>query len=238
MPVKNRVKNYLPRVTYHIYNRGIDGREIFGDEADYEQFVQILGKYLVKPQPVEETIYKKERPYLARHREMMNLADEVELMALCLMPDHLHLLIWQKTADGMEKLMRRVATNYVMHYNRKYKRSGPLFENVYRAVVVPDGETAVWMSKYIHLNPVSRQVRRYGLVETVSGSMPGYYMYSSYKNYLGEGGLGVDDNLINTKRIIGWFGKSKLGGKGRTYRKFVEEPVGSWQEVLGGLLLE
>ena len=116
----------------------------------------------------------------------MNLADEVEMLAMCLMPGHFHFLIWQNTADGMKKLMQRAITHYSMYYNRKHQRSGPLVQNVYRATVVQPGEEAVQVSKYIHINPVSRQVKRFGLVETSAGSNPEYYIYSSYGNYLGK----------------------------------------------------
>src|SRR3972149_1025699 len=107
MPSKNRIKIYLSSTTYHIYNRGIDGREVFSEEEDYQKFLGILERYLVRGLENKESIYKSERPYLRRKKEMMSLADEVELLAICLMPDHFHLLIWQMTAGGMKKLMQR-----------------------------------------------------------------------------------------------------------------------------------
>jgi len=238
MPSKNRIKHYSPGGTYHIYNRGIDGREIFGDEEDYSQFVSVLERYLGEQVQTKESIYKKERPYLALHRQHMMLAEEVELLAICLMPDHFHMLIWQKNLDGMKKLMRRVITNYVMYYNNKYKRSGTLFENVYRAVTVEPGEQGVLVSKYIHTNPMTRQVKRFGLVETSSGSNPEYYMYSSYANYLEKNNSGINPGIIKTEKIRSWFHQSKWSDRGKSYQKFVEEPVANWNEVLGGLVIE
>ncbi len=185
MPSRNRIKKYLPATIYHIYNRGIDGREIFKDSEDYEYFLELLKRYLEEFSPEVSERYKTIRPYLARHRQQMNLHRELDLLCYCLLPDHFHLLIRQNTADGITKLMRRVFTNYVMYFNKKNKRHGTLFENVYRAVIVPDTEQLIDLTKYIHLNPVSRVVRRYGPVATVSTADPEYYMYSSYKNFLG-----------------------------------------------------
>ena len=168
----------------------------------------------------------------------MSLAGEVEILALCLMPDHFHMLVWQKTGEGMKKLMQRAVTYYSMYYNRKYQRSGPLFENVYRAMIVQPGEPGLLVSKYIHTNSVTRQVKRFGLVETTSGLNPEYYMYSSYANYLEKDTAGVNPEMIKTEKVNQWFRQSKWGKAGETYSKFVEDPVTNWEEVLGELMLE
>lgn len=237
MPARNRIKKYFPNSVYHIYNRGIDGRIIFADEEDYHKFLEVLEKYLTREDEEKDSIYKKERPYLKKKKEQMNLTDDAKMLALCLRPDHFHLLIWQKTEAAMTALMRRAITHYSMYYNRKYQRSGPVFENVYRAVGVEPGEKALLMTKYIHTSPESRQIKRFGLVETSAGFNPEYYLYSSYGSYLGNEVSGVNREMIDTARVIGWLKTSRWGKEGKTYRQFAQEPVADWNEVLGGLLL-
>ena len=186
MPAKNRLKTYAVGGVYHIYNRGYEGREVFKTDEDFNYFKDCLRRYAGKYEEVTDPRYKSDRPYIRQHKREMNLAGEVAIWAYCLLPDHFHLLVHQSSESGMVKLMRRVMTNYVMYFNRRYHRKGILFENVYRAVLVPDEERVVSLSKYIHLNPAARVVKKYGLVATISSQTPEYYMYSSYPDYVGE----------------------------------------------------
>ncbi len=59
--------------------------------------------------------------------------NDVELLAFCLMPNHYHLLIYQQSNDAMTRLMRSIATSYSGYFNRKYKRVGRLFQDVFKA---------------------------------------------------------------------------------------------------------
>lgn len=190
MPAKNRIKKYVEGGYYHIYNRGIEGREIFGDEQDYKTFLTTLKRYLEPYSGETRDGFKKDRPSILTHKQRMSLDSEVTLLAYCLMPNHFHLLVKQRIGDGITKLMRRVCTNYSMYFNRKYGRKGGLFESVYKAVSVSSEVQLANLSRYIHLNPMKVAKRRYGLVETVVGSKPEEYPYSSLRRYLGlEEGL-------------------------------------------------
>jgi putative transposase len=185
MPAKYRRKTYQTEGVYHIYSKGINEMRIFRDENDYGNFMDTLARYLLPYQERTDSRYKTERPYIRRHRQMMNLTEEVKLLGFNLMPDHFHLVIWQKDSEGMTKFMRRILTNYVMYYNFKYKRRGNLFEGVYRAIFVPKDQRLLVLLKYLHLEVSTRLVRRYGLIETSNGPPPEYYLYSSYQDYLG-----------------------------------------------------
>ena len=167
MPAKNRIKRYIEGGYYHIYNRGIDGREIFADEQDYRTFLYTLKRYLEPYMGETREGFKKDRPSILTHKQRMSLDGNVALLAYCLMPNHFHLLVKQKSKDGITKLVRRVCTNYAMYFNHKYERKGVLFESVYKAVAVTGEEQLINLSRYIHLNPVNVVKRRYGLVETV-----------------------------------------------------------------------
>jgi len=58
MPAKNTIKTYTEHGHYHIYNRGVDKRDIFLDDHDYQTFLSLLKTYLsppVKPDPSSPT---------------------------------------------------------------------------------------------------------------------------------------------------------------------------------------
>jgi len=168
-----------------------------------------------------------------RHKQKMRLEGEVELMAFCLMPDHIHFLVRQVSDDGIVKFMRRVFTKYVMYYNEKYHRRGGLFEGVYKGVLVPDWKTAVYLSRMIHLNPVTKTVRRYGPVETVTGSQPEDYLYSSYQYFLKR----VDRGVVSPRRVIEEFERQFLD-RWSNYSQFVRDPKLRMDEMVADLMLD
>ena len=106
MPAKNRVKEYQNNSYYHLFNKGLDGREIFKDDDDMNVFERILANYL------ERDTHGYLKATIAKRREDMYLGDEVKIIAYCLMSDHFHMVVWQGQKDGVTKLMRRVNTAY------------------------------------------------------------------------------------------------------------------------------
>lgn len=220
MPVKHRIKKFQIGGIYHIYSRSWEGREVFRDDEDYENFLGWLKRYVLSVNPEVGFGYKVGRPYRIRHMRDMNLAGVVEVWAYCLMPDHFHLLVRQYREKGIAELMRRMLTGFVMDYNRKYKRRGMLWDGVYRAALVEEGEV-LEATRRIHLNPVTRMVRRFGPVKTVTGSRPGEYLYSSYRNYVEE----RNEEWVKAERVLAMAGgvekyKELVGrekGDGRRY---------------------
>ena len=155
MPAKNSIKKFVENGYYHLYNRGVEKRDIFSDKQDYAVFLSLLKKYL-------SCLGSDPHP----------LAYELNLLAFCLMPNHFHLLVKQHTRDGITKLIRAVCTNYVTYFNNKYERVGTLFQGKYKAILVETDAYLLHLSRYIHLNPYP-------------GSDPRMYNYSSYSYYLG-----------------------------------------------------
>jgi len=151
MPARNIVKSYIENGYYHIYNRGVEKRDIFLDEQDCKVFLHYLKLYL---SPIEE-LRELNLPGLRILRFIrLNLSQEVNLLAFSLMPNHIHLQIKQTTKDGIVKFMRRLSTSYVMYFNRKYQRVGALFQNTYKAVLIESDPHLLHLSRYVHLNPI------------------------------------------------------------------------------------
>lgn len=99
MPAKNSVKQFIENGYYHLYNRGVEKRNIFLDEQDFAVFLNYLKKYL-DPTPGSDPNWG-----------LKTLSGEVDLITFCLMPNHFHLLAKQTTKNGITKLMRAICTN-------------------------------------------------------------------------------------------------------------------------------
>lgn len=195
MPSKNIIKEYVDEAYYHLYNRGVAKQVIFLDEQDYKTFLSYLKIYLSK---------KDESQKIAPTRQLKNFFEELTLLAYCLMPNHFHLLVWQKNQRTMANFMRSVGTKYSRYFNKKYNRVGPVFQSRYKAVLVRRENQFIYLSKYIHRNPLPTRTDLVG------------YKYSSYLNYLGL----VNQTWVNETEILSYF--SKLNPK-ELYKEFVEE---------------
>ena len=142
MPSRNRVKAYIPKSYYHIYNRGLNKQHVFVDNYDYSVFLNLLKRYLSKEPAKDKT-----------GREYQSLYGQLELVAFCLLPNHFHLLIYQSNPEAITRLMRRVGTAYSMYFNKRHKRNGTLFQERFKASYISRDEYLLHISRYIHLNP-------------------------------------------------------------------------------------
>lgn len=218
MPSKYRIKTFTVGKIYHIYNRGLDDREVFGGGDEFELLEQLLKRYLTDYAPEQNSRFKGEKPYRVRHKQEMVLRGKVDLLAYCLMPDHMHLLLAEKETGAITRLLRRILTFYSMEYNRKRKRRGPVFLGTYKAVEVEGEEMLKAVSRLIHLNPVVKSIRRFALVETVAGSRLDEYRYSSYQDYVS----GQRREWVNPMPILDLFGGDNTQGR-QAYRNYVEK---------------
>lgn len=77
----------------------------------------------------------------------------MDIGAYCLMPNHFHFLVREKVDDGISLYMRKLLTAYAMYFNKKYKRTGRLYENVFKSNYVGKEGYLKYLYSYIHLNP-------------------------------------------------------------------------------------
>ncbi|MBI2268315.1 MAG: transposase [Candidatus Blackburnbacteria bacterium] len=157
MPSKNSVKEYVTTGYYHIYNRGVEKRLIFQDQQDYGVFLSYLKTYLLpanKDLLMEQLGNQSTSPYekdrIRKLLRLNNFATDIILVAYCLMPNHFHILIKQNNQSAIDPFMNSLGTRYTMYFNSKYKRVGPLYQDVYKAVLVKTDEQLLHLSRYIH----------------------------------------------------------------------------------------
>lgn len=143
MPSKNIVRSFSSNSFYHIYNRGADKQIIFRDDADYRYFSNLFSRHL-GPKATEDKYGREYKFY----------GDKIDAIAFCWMPNHYHLLVFQKDEERtIVELMQSVGTAYTMYFNKKYRRRGRLFETHYKSSLIDDDSYFAHISRYIHLNP-------------------------------------------------------------------------------------
>jgi len=212
MPSKNALKTYVDNGYYHIFNRGVEKRSIFLDQQDYEQFLNYLNEYL---QPKDDQSFfnklshpglrSREKDKIIRMMRMNNFSGEISLIAYALMPNHFHLLVKQKNSVSINTFMRSLCTRYVQFFNRKYQRVGPLFQGVYKAVLIKDQSHYLHLSRYMHAQTLKFTDVDHNIVQP-----------SSYPEYIGD----RKTAWVHPQEILSFFNNSYPA---LSYAQFVSE---------------
>jgi len=136
---------------YHIYNRGVEKRNIFLDGADYFRFVLGMREFN-DINPACKLCRFQEMPDIKFQQDREPI---VKFICYSLMPNHYHFLVQQIEDGGISKFMQKLGTGYTMYFNKRYERSGVLFQGPYKAKHISTDEYILHLSRYIHLNALS-----------------------------------------------------------------------------------
>jgi putative transposase len=227
---------------YHIYNRGVEKRDIFLSDGDRWRFLQ--GLYLFNDESISANLLfrleqEKGKMHFGILREyMQNQGIErkplVRIMADCLKPNHFHLLLEEIKESGISRFMHKLGTGYTKFFNKKYERVGPLFQGAFKAIEVSNDIQLSYLLAYINiinpgqeLEPDLKAVAQnpdeiLQFVET--------YPWSTHQEYLGK-----RDSIIIEKGVAG-----KIFSTPKKYKAFVADVIKGRQVFIGDreLLLE
>lgn len=146
-----RARLVLPEVPLHLIQRGNNRQACFMAEEDYLAYLDWLALYSAE--------------------------SGVSVHAYVLMTNHVHLLVSAEQGDAPGRMMKALGQRYVQYFNRRYQRSGTLWEGRYRSCPTEAEAYLLACQRYIELNPV-----RAGMV-----AHPADYHWSSYRaNAQGE----------------------------------------------------
>ncbi|MCX6752280.1 MAG: transposase [Candidatus Nomurabacteria bacterium] len=201
-----RKVNLISDEYYHIYNRGNSKQKIFHDNEDYFHFMGLLFACNSINNFRAGILSKGESPYdFGRGKQIASIG------SYCIMSNHFHILITQKEENGISKFMQKLTTAYAMYYNKKYKRTGGLFEGKFKSEHAKDDRHLKYLFSYIHLNPIKliqkdwKEVGIKNKKETLEYLQN--YKYSSYLDYLGI--KRIQNKILDIKSFPEYFSDSK-----------------------------
>jgi REP element-mobilizing transposase RayT len=169
-----------PGAVYHVICRGNNRQGIYRDDEDRRRYLEKLSYYCQDK--------------------------KVDLLAYCLMSNHVHLLL--ETPQGnLSKMMQAFQTSYTVYFNKRHGRTGHVFEQRYKAMLVEKDNYLLQVSRYIHLNAMSAK-----LAERAQD-----YRWCSYGSYLK--GRGIPGLKMET--VLGQLNGSKTRQL-QQYREYVE----------------
>jgi REP element-mobilizing transposase RayT len=152
---------------YHVYNRFARGESVFSDPEEAIDFVELL-------------------------REVKR-RDELTVFAWALLSNHYHIAL-RTSAIPLSRTMQYVQGTYSRRFNRRWRRTGPLWQSRYQARVINDQESFDRVMVYVHLNPV-----RAGLAED-----PSEYAFCGHRELMGK----VKDPLVDVDQALIGFGET------------------------------
>ncbi len=182
---------------YHIYNRSVAHQPIFPTTKYYERAYEVLSYYSNLNPPVRYSHFARFSSQLKTDiLEKLNKENKklVEILAFCLMPNHIHFLIREINDNGITTFMRKFQNSYAKYFNIKDKRDGSLFQSMFKAVRILTNEQLLHVMRYIHLNPLTSYILKD--IEQLNN-----YPWTSYSIYMGN----HPSSLIKTEEILGFF---------------------------------
>ena len=210
---------------YHIFNKSIAEFNIFNNTSEFLRMLNVIRYYQTeKPLIKFSDFLRSSRVQLGdvniSFPDRSNKEKLVEIIAYCLMPTHIHLILKQLKEDGISIFMNRILNSYTRYFNIRHKRKGPLWEGRFKNILVTTDEQLIHITRYVHLNPVTAY-----LVDK-----PEKWLASSYREYL----LKVNemdkickyDEILNIDQI--------------SYKDFVEDRISYQRELakIKNLLIE
>ena len=181
----------FPGAYYHIVQRGTERKNIFISDKDREKFLSYFNS--------------------------AHLTYKAIFHTYTLMNNHYHLILETPQAN-LSKIMHYLNASYAVYFNTKRKRTGPLYQGRFKAILVEEDEYLHYLSCYIHLNPV-----RAGIVKT-----PEEYLYSSYKYFVSNQ---KPPQWLNTAFILSMFNRQESKAK-KLYKQFVIDNIGKEKDTI------
>lgn len=203
-----RKEQFVNGEVYHIVVKGINGNAIFKDIDDHYRGIFSIYEFNNAKQvtirerrkaraklkeQIKEVVqqFKKITNEVSRGPSSVDLRDKlVEVLAFCIMPNHLHLLLRQLKTDGITKFMAKLGTGYGGYFNRKYTHEGHVFQKRFIAVHVENDDQLKVVFVYIHTNLVSLiepKWKELGIKNPERAiKFMENYQWSSYPDYIGK----------------------------------------------------
>ncbi|MFH1093531.1 MAG: transposase [Candidatus Omnitrophota bacterium] len=174
---------------YHVFTKSIAGFRIFTLKEEFSRIKNLLRYYQHKHLPMKFSKFKELQRSLDVKLEEINKHEKiVDIIAYCVMPTHIHLVLKQLTDNAISIFMNNILNSYTRYFNVKHKRKGPLWEGRFKKVRVESDEQLMHLTRYLHLNPVTSK-----LVD-----LPEAWRMSSYSEYIDQG----ENAVSNFEKIL------------------------------------
>jgi len=141
---------------YHIFNRTIDGKEIFINKKIIKRTIITLFYYQYQNPPLRLSYFlEKSKEEQEKIWEVLKQKNEklIDIIAYCFMPNHYHFQLRQLVKNGISIFISKFQNSFTKYFNTLTNRTGYLFESQFKAKIILNEEEFIHINRYIHLNP-------------------------------------------------------------------------------------
>ena len=182
MPRKPR--NEFAGAVWHVTSRGVNGENIFRYIDDYQRFLELFGGFATH---FGWRVYK-----------------------LTLMTNHTHAII-ETPEPNLGKGMKRILERYAQSFNRRYNRTGHLFQGRFGSTLIEKESHLLEAIRYVLLNPV-----RAGMTRDIRD-----YRWTSYHLMMSD----TPPPWLEVETVLRYFHPTDLVIARKLFLQFVEEGI-------------
>lgn len=192
MPRKDRFETVCDGSIHHITQRGINRSRIFKTDGDCLNFKGFIKRYLDR--------------------------FKIRIYNYCIMPNHIHILLFTEEASHLSKFMQAVSLSYGSYYRKRYKYTGYLWQGRFKNVHIDKDSYLLECARYIERNPLRT---KYKMVDDLAD-----YKWSSYNFYAN----GKPDDIITVNPLYENLEKTTKEKQAK-YKEYILTPR-PYEEVL------
>ena len=140
---------------YHIYNRGVDKRDIFMDKRNLERFVLSVKLFnSVKSMGSIQSMKLGEGgiSQLSNSDNFKKMQPLVSIACYCFNPNHFHFIVKQEVDGGISEFFKRLLGGYTKYFNDIHKRSGALFQGRFKSNLIDNDDYFLKIRPYVNKN--------------------------------------------------------------------------------------
>ena len=135
---------------YHIYNRGVDKRDVFVNENDLRRFILSVKEFnTVEPIGSIKDFTLRKLSDVQRPKVSKPL---VSIVCYCFNPNHFHFILKQEVDGGISEFFKRLLGGYTKYFNLIHKRSGSLFQGRFKSNLINDDAYFLKIRPYVNIN--------------------------------------------------------------------------------------
>ncbi len=201
---------------YHVTNKSIADFVIFNNPYEYSRMLLAMRYYQSGKRGVNLSRFirsDKSKGNCYNYEIVIPPGKEkfVNIIAYCLMPTHIHLILEELKDRGIPIFINNLLNSYTRYFNIKHNRKGPLWQSRSKKILVKSNEQLLHLTRYIHLNPVTAYLV----------NKPEEWPYSSYKEYIHD--------MKHVEMICKY--EDLLTINRDTYKEFVEQGISYQREL-------
>ncbi len=124
----------VPNIPHHVTQRGNYQQDVFLDDKDKFKYLSLLKEY--------------------------SFEYNIEILAYCLMRNHVHLILVPSESDALGKMLNIVSMKYAQYFNKRVGKRGHLWQDRYFSCPL-DEDHLYEVFRYIENNPVKSGIVQY-----------------------------------------------------------------------------